>query len=78
MELDGDNKYHMITHSKGNKACPDLGGSIFVLQGPVVQRPISADPGLNFNRGFLVPLLKSLFGIIFSVLFEVSNSHTLD
>ena len=22
----------MITHSKGNKACPDLGGSIFVLQ----------------------------------------------
>lgn len=32
MELDGDNKYHMITHSKGIKACPDLGGSIFVLQ----------------------------------------------
>ena len=47
-------------------------------QGPVVQRPISANPGLNFNLGFLIPLLKSLFGIIFSVLFEVSNSHTLD
>ena len=46
--------------------------------GPVVQRPISANPGLNFNRGFLIPLLKSLFGIIFSVLFEVSNSPTLD
>ena len=43
--------------------------------GPVVR---SANPGLNFNLGFLIPLLKSLFGIIFSVLFEVSNSHTLD
>ena len=47
-------------------------------QGPVVRRPISANPGLNFNLGFLIPLLKSLFGIIFSVLFKVSNSHTLD
>ena len=51
---------------------------IHVALGPVVQRPISANPGLNFNLGFLIPLLKSLFGIIFSVLFEVSNSHTLD
>ena len=46
--------------------------------GPVVRRPISTNPGLNFNLGFLIPLLKSLFGIIFSVLFKVSNSHTLD
>ena len=49
-----------------------------VLLGPVVQRPISANPGLNFNLGFFIPLLKSLFGIIFSVLFKASNSHTLD
>ena len=25
-ELDGDNQYHVITHSKGNKAWPLLGG----------------------------------------------------
>ena len=49
-----------------------------ILLGPVVRRPISANPGLNFNLGFFIPLLKSLFGIIFSVLFKVSNSHTLD
>ena len=31
VELDSDNMYHMTIHSKGNKACPDLGRSIFVL-----------------------------------------------
>ena len=51
---------------------------LYIVQGPVVRRPISANPGVNFNLGFLIPLLKSLFGIIFSVLFKVSNSHTLD
>ena len=30
------------------------------LQGPVVQRPISANPGLNLNLGFFV-LFKSIF-----------------
>ena len=32
MELEGDNKYHLVIHSKGNKACPDLERSIFLLQ----------------------------------------------
>lgn len=32
VELDGDNKYHNIIRSKGNKVCPDLRRSIFVLQ----------------------------------------------
>ena len=32
VELDGDNKYHMIIHSTGNKTCPDLGRSSFVFQ----------------------------------------------
>ena len=26
-------------------------------QGPVVRRPISANPGLDFNLGFFIPLL---------------------
>ena len=32
VELDGDNKYHMTINLKGNKVCPDLERSIFVLQ----------------------------------------------
>ena len=53
--------------------------TLFLLDlGPVVRRPISANPGLNFNLRFFIPLLKSLFGKIFSVLFKASNSHTLD
>ena len=32
VELYGDNKYHVIIHSKGNKVCPNLRRSIFVLQ----------------------------------------------
>ena len=47
-------------------------------QGPVVRRPISANPGLNFNLRFFIPSLKSLFGKIFSVLFKASSSHTLN
>ena len=48
------------------------------LLGPVVRRPISTNPGLNFNLRFFIPLLKSLFGKIFSVLFKASSSHTLN
>ena len=32
VELEGDNKYHLVIHSKCNKACPDLARSIFLLQ----------------------------------------------
>ena len=48
------------------------------ILGPVVRRPISANPGLNFNLSFFIPLLKSLFGKIFSVLFKASSSRTLN
>ena len=30
---------------------------LFIAQGPVVRRPISANPGLDFNLGFFIPLL---------------------
>ena len=43
------------------------------LQGPVVRTPVSANPGLNFNPGFPIFLSKALSGIIFSILFRVSN-----
>ena len=35
------------------------------LQGPVVCRPISDNPGLTFNQGFLISLFKSLSEKIF-------------
>ena len=40
---------------------------------PVVQRPISANPWLNCNLDFFIPLFKSIFGIIFCVLLTASN-----
>ena len=35
--------------------------------------PVTANPGLNFNLGFVFFLSKALSGIIFSILFRVSN-----
>ena len=46
-------------------------------QGPVVWRPIGANPKLNFNLGLFIPLFKSLFGIISGLLFRASNNYDL-
>ena len=43
------------------------------LQGPVVQRLISANPGLNLNLGFFFFCSKAFSWISFSILFRVSN-----
>ena len=45
---------------------------------PAVRRLISADPRLNFNLDFFIPLFKCLFGIVSGVLFRASNNHILD
>ena len=42
-------------------------------EGPVVRRPISANPGLNFNLGFFFFCSKVFYRIIFSILFRASN-----
>ena len=47
-------------------------------QGPVVRRLISANPRLNFNLVFFIPLFKCLVGIVFRVLYRASNNHILD
>ena len=39
----------------------------------VVQRPISANPGLNFNPDFYISLFKSRFGIILPIIFRAFN-----
>ena len=44
-----------------------------VVLGPVVRKPVSANPGLNFNPGFFFCLSKALSRIIFSILFRISN-----
>ena len=41
-----------------------------LLQGPVVRRAISTNPGFNFNPAFYISLFKSRFGIIFLILFR--------
>ena len=50
--------------------------SAFQEQGPgpsCLNGRLSANPGLNFNPGFFIFLSKALSGIIFSILFRVSN-----
>ena len=49
----------------------------FHVLGPVGRTPVSANPGLNFNPGFVFFLSKALPRIIFSILFGVSNHQIL-
>ena len=46
--------------------------------GPVVWRPISANPRLDFNPALFFFLSKALSRIIFSILFRVSNHQIVD
>ena len=48
-----------------------------IHQGRVVQTPVSANLGLNFNPGFFFFLSKALCRIIFSIIFKVSNHQIL-
>ena len=41
------------------------------LQGPVVRKPVSTNPGLIFNPGFFFFLSKAHYQIIFSIRFRV-------
>ena len=44
-----------------------------IPQGLIVQRPISANPGLNFTPGFYISLFKSCFRIILPIVFRAFN-----
>ena len=44
-----------------------------IPQGPIVQRLISANLGLNFNPGFHISLFKSFFRIILLIVFRAFN-----
>ena len=79
-------KYDLIIRSKelsgllSQKTIEQIQVSVAALrgQGAVVRRPISAFPGLNFNPGFFIPLFKSPFWTIFSILFRVFNHQIID
>ena len=55
-----------------------LSQEIFTELGPVVRRSISANPRLNLDLGFFIPLFKCHFKMISCVLIRASNSHILD
>ena len=59
--------FFFLTHT-----CVPLSATI---QGPVVQRLISANPGLNCNPAFFISLFKSILGKIFTILFRTSNDQ---
>ena len=46
--------------------------------GPVVRRPISAYPGLNFNPGLFFFSSKPFSRTIFSIIFRVANHQIVD
>ena len=48
------------------------------MQGRVVQRPVSANPGLNFNPGFFFFSSKAFSRKIFSILFRVFNHQIVE
>ena len=47
-------------------------------EGPVVRRPISANPGLNVYPGLFFFSSKAFSRTIFSILFSVANSQIAD
>ena len=47
-------------------------------QGPVVLSLISANPRLNYNPGFFIPMFKSLFGIFSCFFYGASNHRLID
>ena len=64
-----------------HKSCISLPCRENLFQGPgppVVQTPISTNPGLNFNPGFFFFLSKALSRIIFSIFFRISNHQIVE
>ena len=49
-----------------------------IILDQVAQRLISIDPRLNFNLGSYIPLFKSFFQIIVSLLFKASYYKIID
>ena len=68
-----------LSISHDGKNCSKLGvlPSLNVPHG-AVWRSISINSRLNFKPSFFIPMFKSLFGTIFSILCREFNNHILD
>ena len=68
-----------LSTSHDGKNCSNLGVllSLNVLH-RVVRRSIGINSRLNFKPSFFIPMIKSLFGTIFSILCREFNNHILD
>ena len=49
-----------------------------IVEGQVVRRPVSANPGLNFNPGLFFFSSKAFSQKIFSILLRVTNHQIVD
>ena len=77
------NVSHWQQHFYSGQRSPRRPCSIYFMKwllqlGPVVRRPISANPGQNFNTGFFFFCSKAFFRIILSILFRASNHQIVD
>ena len=68
----------LITGKKLNEAGGLLKVSWPAKLGPVVRRPISAQPGVKFNPCFSFFCSKAFSRIIFSVIFRAFNHQLVD
>ena len=79
LNLERVNKHKAVCSSVSKLFCLFLDTAFSTIEinylGPVVQRPISSNPALNFNPAFFISLLKSLLGKIFTILFRTSNDQ---
>ena len=73
--LDGTLVHCKVTRPAFHQASLKIHPYPFILLGPVVQRLISTNPGLNCNPAFFISLFKSILGKIFTILFRTSNDQ---
>ena len=52
--------------------------TVYMLHGPVVRRPISANLGLHFKPGLFFFSSKAFSWTIFVILFRVANHQIVD
>ena len=64
----------------GHEVAPDTVANTpkFTVLGPVVRRPIGANPGLNFNPGLSFFSSKAFSRTILSILFRVANHQIVE
>ena len=68
----------MCTTIVSGKSLLGMPRFVAIGQGLVVWRPISVNPGLNFNPGLFIFSSKAFSRTIFSIIFRVANHQIVD